>query len=88
MSNSKIYVGNLPYSANEAELEEVFGQYGPVAEVKVIIDRATGRSKGFGFVTFEEDAAAKSALEANGQDMGGRALRVSPANEDRRQKSF
>ncbi len=77
MSQS-IYVGNLPYSTREEELREVFEAHGNVENVKIIRDRETGRSRGFGFVemsTEEETNAAISAL--NGSDLGGRTLKVS-----------
>ncbi len=77
MSQS-IYVGNLPYSTREEDLREVFEAHGNVENVKIIRDRETGRSRGFGFVemaTEEETNAAISAL--NGSDLGGRTLKVS-----------
>ena len=77
MSQS-IYVGNLPYSTREEDLREVFEAHGNVENVKIIRDRETGRSRGFGFVemsTEEETNAAISAL--NGSELGGRTLKVS-----------
>lgn len=82
MSQSKIYVGNLSYSVNQEQLNSFFGQFGDVTEATVIMDRATNRSKGFGFVTFATADAAQAALQSNGQDLGGRALKVSLAKED------
>ncbi len=80
----KLYVGNLPYSATEDELRSLFEQHGPTTSVAVITDRETGRSRGFGFVEFETEEAAEKAREAlDGQDMGGRPLRVNEANERR-----
>ena len=68
----KLYVGNLSYSAGENELRELFSQYGAVASVAVITDRDTGRSKGFGFVEFANDAEAQAAIAGlNGKDVGG-----------------
>ncbi len=75
-----IYVGNINYSTTEDELEALFGQYGTVRSVKIIVDRMTDRSKGFGFVEMEDDAAADQAIAAiNGQDFQSRSLRVSEA---------
>jgi RNA recognition motif-containing protein len=74
-----IYVGNLPFSATEDEVREVFAAHGTVNSVKLISDRETGRPRGFGFVEME-DAEADAAIEAcNGKDFGGRALRVNEA---------
>ncbi len=76
----KLYVGNLSYSAGENDLRDLFSPYGTVESVAVITDRDTGRSKGFGFVEFANDAEAQAAIAAlNGKDMSGRALTVSPA---------
>ena len=76
-------MGNLPFSATEAEVETLFGQHGPVESVALINDRETGRPRGFGFVEMAEDAA-KAAIQAlNGQDMGGRSLRVNEAQPRR-----
>jgi cold-inducible RNA-binding protein len=72
-----IYVGNLPYSVTDSELQEMFAQFGEVTSARVISDRETGRAKGFGFVEMRDSADANKAIEAlNGQDMNGRALRV------------
>ncbi len=76
-----IYVGNIPFSASEDDLRNMFGQYGEVISVKFINDRETGRFRGFGFVEME-DANAKQAIDAlNGKEMSGRALRVNEAQE-------
>jgi RNA recognition motif-containing protein len=81
-SLKKLYVGNLPFSATEEELREMFEQHGATVSVRIITDRETGRSRGFGFVEFEEDASAEKALQAlDGRDMDGRALRVNEAQE-------
>jgi RNA recognition motif-containing protein len=81
----KLYVGNLSFSATEEELRELFEQHGPTASVRVITDRETGRSRGFGFIEFEDAACADKALEAlDGQDMGGRPLRVNEAQDRQR----
>ena len=79
-----IYVGNLPYNATDDELHSAFSAHGAVGSAKVIIDRATGRSKGFGFVEMDNDSEARAAIEAlNGTDMGGRALNVNEARPRR-----
>ncbi len=84
----KIYVGNLPYTSTEQELEELFGQYGPVSRANIVTDRDTGRSRGFGFVEMENPADGQAAIDAlNGQEWGGRTLTVNearPRSNDRR----
>jgi len=76
----KLYVGNLSYNTTEDDLREAFGAYGNPDSVKVITDRDTGRSKGFGFVEFSDDQAAKAAMSAlNGREIGGRTLTVNEA---------
>jgi RNA recognition motif-containing protein len=77
---SKIYVGGLPYSTSEQELSDLFAQYGGVQSAKVITDKYTGQSRGFGFVEMGSDAEAKAAIEAlNGTELGGRSLTVNEA---------
>jgi cold-inducible RNA-binding protein len=78
MSN-KIFVGNLAYSASEADLEAAFGDYGPIHEVKIVMDRETKKSRGFGFITFESPEAAKRAHEMDGKELKERPLRVNAA---------
>lgn len=80
----KIYVGNLPWSANDQELSELFGGIGEVVSATVITDRETGRSRGFGFVEMSDSDAQRAIAELNGKDMGGRPLRVNEANERKR----
>jgi cold-inducible RNA-binding protein len=76
----KLYVGNLPFSATDSSLEQLFGQAGTVESAKIITDRDTGRSKGFGFVEMGSDAEATDAISKfNGQDYDGRAMTVSEA---------
>jgi RNA recognition motif-containing protein len=76
----KLFVGNLPYTMNDDQLRELFAEYGEVASASVIIDRATSRSKGFGFVEFSDDAAADAAIaKADGSEVEGRRLTVSEA---------
>jgi RNA recognition motif-containing protein len=79
MSN-KIFVGNLAYSATEADLEDAFRMYGEILEVKIVIDRETNRSRGFGFITFQSaEATDKAQQEMNGHELNGRPLRVNSA---------
>ncbi|BFO58089.1 MULTISPECIES: RNA recognition motif domain-containing protein [Comamonadaceae] len=76
----KLYVGNLPYSFRDDELQQTFSQYGTVVSAKVMMERDTGRSKGFGFVEMDSDAEAQAAIEgAHGQNFGGRDLVVNEA---------
>jgi len=76
-----IYVGNLPFSATEEEIRELFAEYGTVNSVKMISDRDTGRPRGFGFVEME-DGDADTAIEAlDGTEFGGRNLRINEARE-------
>lgn len=76
----KLYVGNLPYTVSSADLEAMFSPHGTVQSAEVIVDRATGRSKGFGFVEMGSEQEAQAAIAAlAGQDHGGRALTVNEA---------
>lgn len=75
-----IYVGNLPYSIDRDELKETFAAFGDVATARIVTDRETNRSKGFGFVEMPNDVEARQAIEAlNGQDLGGRKAVVNEA---------
>ena len=77
---NKLYVGNLPYSVRDGDLEQSFGQFGAVTSAKVMMERDTGRSKGFGFVEMGSDAEALAAIEGmNGAPLGGRNLVVNEA---------
>ena len=77
----KIYVGNLNFATSEEELNNLFAQYGTVASASIVLDRYTGRSRGFGFVEMEDENAADAAVSAlNGYELDGRALRVNEAN--------
>jgi RNA recognition motif-containing protein len=76
-----LYVGNLPFSATEAEVRSLFEQHGTVDSVKIIADRETGRPRGFAFVDMAGDAAQNALVALNGQDMSGRPLRVNEARE-------
>ena len=77
---TKLYVGNLPYSVNDDALKEMFSSYGNVLSASIIMDRMSGRSKGFGFVELEDDAEAQRAIsEMHEKDVGGRNIVVSVA---------
>ena len=78
---TKIYVGNLPFSATESEIRELFGQHGTVESVSLITDRDTGRPRGFGFVEMARADASRAIQNLNGKDLGGRPLRVNEAQE-------
>ena len=78
---TKIYVGNLPFSATETEIRDLFGQFGAVESVSLIADRETGRPRGFGFVEMARADASAAIQNLNGKDMGGRPLRVNEAQE-------
>lgn len=85
----KLYVGGLPYSTTDDELAELFAQHGTVASAKVIVDRDTNRSKGFGFVEFENDDEGKAAEKAmEGYDVGGRTIKVNEARPQAPRKNF
>lgn len=78
----RLYVGNLAYSVTEAELRDVFGEAGEVVDVKVVLDRDTGRPRGFAFVELSSDGEATKAIEVlNGRDLQGRVMNVSEARE-------
>ena len=77
---NKLYVGNLPYSVRDEDLQQSFGQFGAVTSAKVMMERDTGRSKGFGFVEMASDAEAQAAITGmNGQPLGGRSVVVNEA---------
>ena len=77
---NKLYVGNLPYSVRDSDLEQAFGQFGSVTSAKVMMERETGRSKGFAFVEMGSDAEAQAAINGmNGQPLGGRSVVVNEA---------
>ena len=77
----KIYVGNLPWSSDDASLRELFSTVGEVLSVAVISDRETGRSRGFGFIEMDDADADKAIAELNGREVDGRELRVNEARE-------
>ncbi len=77
---NKLYVGNLPYTVRDDDLQQAFGAFGQVNSAKVMMERDTGRSKGFGFVEMGSDSEAQSAIQGmNGQSLGGRSLVVNEA---------
>ncbi len=76
-----LYVGNLPYTTSEDDLKEVFVPYGEVSSAKIITDRETGRSRGFGFVEIESEGVDKAIEALDGKEFGGRSLRVNEARE-------
>jgi len=85
----KIYVGNLSYNTYEASLRELFQTYGEVASVKIITDRDSGNSKGFGFVEMSSDDEARAAIAGmNGRDVDGRQLKVNEAMDKPRRDNF
>jgi RNA recognition motif-containing protein len=78
---SKIYVGNLPFTATDEEIRTLFGAHGTVESVALPIDRETGRPRGFGFVEMSQADAARAIQNLNGTDMGGRSLKVNEAQD-------
>ena len=77
---NKLYVGNLPYTVRDEDLQQSFGQFGAATSAKVMMDRDTGRSKGFGFVEMASDAEAQAAINGmSGQSLGGRSITVNEA---------
>ena len=84
----KIYVGNLPWSMTDEALEEEFAQFGNVHSANVVMDRDSGRSRGFGFVEMGSEDAQTAIEELNNKEIGGRRLRVSQAKERPRERRF
>lgn len=82
MSKSKVYVGNLPYSVTQEDLDREFSAFGEIDELKLIMDHQTGQSKGFAFITYGSDDAAESALSLNDSELNGRKIRVNLAKDD------
>lgn len=76
---TKLYVGNLPYEIDDKGLEELFAEYGDVESATIIMDRATGRSKGFGFVELDDEGAAAAMKALNGSEVDGRTIKVDEA---------
>ena len=78
----KLFIGNLSWNTTDSDLERAFGQFGEITEAKVVLDRDTDRSRGFGFVNFTDSQAAQKAIEGlDGSDMDGRPIRVNEAQE-------
>lgn len=87
----KLFVGGLPFATTDDELRELFAKHGDIVSARVVTDRETGRSRGFGFVEFAEEAAGKAAQEAlNGTELGGRTIKVdiAQAREERPRRDF
>jgi RNA recognition motif-containing protein len=86
---NRVYVGSLPYATTDAKLEEIFSQYGTVQSARIITDKLTGRSKGFGFVEMSSSMEAQAAIEAlNGSQLDGRSLTVNEARPQERRPPF
>jgi RNA recognition motif-containing protein len=78
--NKKLFVGGLPWAVDDAKLKEMFSEFGEIVSAVVIVDKASGRSKGFGFVEFETEEAAQAAIKAmNGKEIEGRTITVNEA---------
>jgi cold-inducible RNA-binding protein len=87
--NKKLYVGSLPYSLTEEELKDVFTPFGAVVSARIITDKMTGKSKGFGFVEMEEEEMANAAIEAtHGSELHGRTLIVNIAHPEQKRTGF
>ncbi len=87
--SKKVYVGNMNYATQENQLKDLFAQYGEVASVNIIVDRYTGKAKGFGFVEMNTEEEARAAIEAlNGFEFMGRQLRVNEAEDKPRRDGF
>ncbi len=78
---TKLYVGNFPWNTTEDELRDFFSSFGEVHSVAIIVDRDTGRSRGFGFLEMDSEAATEAIARGDGQELGGRTIRVSEAHE-------
>ena len=78
---TKLYVGNLPFSANEESVRALFAEFGPVTSLSLITDRETGTPRGFGFVEMANSDASKAMQSLNGKDFGGRPLKVNEAQD-------
>ena len=81
MKQNKLYVGNFPFTVEENQLRELFAPFGEIEELAMIKDRDTGRPKGFAFITFASQQSAEKALELDGNDLGGRPLKVNMAQD-------
>jgi len=81
MAQNKIYVGNIGFNVTEDEIRTTFSEYGPISDIKMVTDRETGVSRGFGFITFENQFDAEASLKLDNTDLSGRKIRVSMAKE-------
>lgn len=88
MEKNKLFIGSLPWSINNDSLRDLFASYGDITEAVVITDRETGRSKGFGFVTFASEESAKKALEMDGKEVEGRTIIVNAAKPREERRRF
>jgi len=87
--NNKLYVGSLPYSLSEEELKEIFSSFGAVVSARIIIDKMTGKSKGFGFVELDSAESAQKAIDAtHGSELHGRTLIVNIAHPEQKRTGF
>ena len=85
----RLFVGNLPFATKDEDLQQLFASFGEVNSARVIFDKQTNRSRGFGFVEMEADVATRAMSELNDSDYGGRKIRVSEAHEkEQRERSF
>jgi heterogeneous nuclear ribonucleoprotein A1/A3 len=87
MSQNKIYVGNMPFNFSETDLETTFSEYGDIERINLVLNRHTGESRGFAFITFARQASAESALQKNGIEVKGRKISVSMAKERDKKRS-
>ncbi|WP_252179733.1 RNA-binding protein [Endozoicomonas sp. 4G] len=81
MQQNKLFIGNLPFSSDESDLQHAFEKFGEIDEIRVITDKESGRSRGFAFITFAQSDDAQSAMAMDGKDLCGRPLRVNFATE-------
>jgi RNA recognition motif-containing protein len=87
--SKKLYVGNMSYNTTNEELQQLFSEYGTISEVKIITDQISNRSKGFGFVTFEDANSCQGAIDAlNGFEFNGRTLKVNIAEDRAKKRDF
>lgn len=87
MSQNKIYVGNMPFNFSETDLETTFSEYGDIERINLVLNRHTGESRGFAFITFARQASAENALQKNGIEVKGRKISVSMAKERDKKRS-
>jgi RNA recognition motif-containing protein len=87
--SKKLFVGGISWNTSDADLSQAFGQFGEIVEATVVTDRETGRSRGFGFVVFADDADADKAMSAmNGSELDGRTIRVDEAHDRKPRREF